>query len=53
MKTKEELEALKKECEEVVNKLKDLDKEELKELAGGMKILNSFIACLEEDIEEK
>ena len=34
-KTKQELEALKKEVEELTNKLKDLSEDELKEIVGG------------------
>lgn len=34
-KSKEELEALKKEIEEITNKLKDLSEDELKEIVGG------------------
>lgn len=35
MKTKEELEQLKKEYEELINKLNDLDEEELEKITGG------------------
>ena len=49
MKTKEELNALKKEVEELNERLKPLSEEELAHVVGGMKMVVEDLPKIEED----
>lgn len=53
MKTKEELQDLKKECEDLARKLKELSEDELKEVAGGFDFnCNGYYFELDSDFRQ-